>query len=46
MISVKEFQRREREAKQMVMQQIEELKESAFAFTVFATGFLMGVWLV
>lgn len=46
MIDVKEFQRREREAKQRVIKQIEELKESAFVFTVFAIGFLMGVWLV
>ena len=46
MISVKEFQHREKEAKQRVMQQIEDLKECAVWFVIFFSGFLMGVWLV
>lgn len=40
MISVKEFQRRERKAKQSVMQQIEELKYFTLWFVIFSSGFL------
>jgi len=38
--------RREVEAKKRVMQQIEDLKESAFWFFIFSAGFLMGAWLL
>ena len=42
---MKSLHQRELEAKQRVMQQIEDFKESAVWFLVFVSGFAMGAWL-